>query len=278
MRITLNLATRPFADLGPAIKRLRIAMGVLASGHRLAWAARHPPEGRGSPRPRPLARRPDCPHHQERQGYQDLMRQPDNAQLLKQVAALNKLFDEKAFSWTLAMEDLETVLPGGVQVTTLEPVDPRQKGRPHHLAPARARPARPRRDLVRNLEHSAALSAAPHRGRKRRGDRPARPAPGAGERIQPRGLRSAGRVQPRRAGTKRKAAEGGKSSCFRRISIAAQGPRSPVTLAIPWPPAHASALHRQAKAVRPQPETGLAALPSPITPTRSPKTPPGGPQ
>ena len=30
MRITLNLATRPFADLGPAIKRLRIAMGVLA--------------------------------------------------------------------------------------------------------------------------------------------------------------------------------------------------------------------------------------------------------
>jgi type IV pilus assembly protein PilN len=29
-RITLNLATRPFADLGPAIKRLRIAMAVLA--------------------------------------------------------------------------------------------------------------------------------------------------------------------------------------------------------------------------------------------------------
>ena len=30
MRITLNLATRPFADLGPALKRLRIAMGALA--------------------------------------------------------------------------------------------------------------------------------------------------------------------------------------------------------------------------------------------------------
>ena len=30
MRISLNLATRPFADLGPAMKRLRIAMGVLA--------------------------------------------------------------------------------------------------------------------------------------------------------------------------------------------------------------------------------------------------------
>ena len=30
MRITLNLATRPFTDLGPALKRLRIAMAVLA--------------------------------------------------------------------------------------------------------------------------------------------------------------------------------------------------------------------------------------------------------
>ena len=30
MRISLNLATRPFADLGPAMKRLRIAMAVLA--------------------------------------------------------------------------------------------------------------------------------------------------------------------------------------------------------------------------------------------------------
>ena len=30
MRITVNLATKPFADLGPALKRLRMAMGALA--------------------------------------------------------------------------------------------------------------------------------------------------------------------------------------------------------------------------------------------------------
>ena len=29
MRISLNLATRPFTDLGPILKRLRIGMGVL---------------------------------------------------------------------------------------------------------------------------------------------------------------------------------------------------------------------------------------------------------
>ena len=30
MRITLNLASRPYANIGPALKRLRIAMAALA--------------------------------------------------------------------------------------------------------------------------------------------------------------------------------------------------------------------------------------------------------
>ena len=58
---------------------------------------------------------------QERQQYQAMMSQPDNARTLQQSENLNRLFDEKSFSWTLAMEDLETVLPAGVQVNTLEP-------------------------------------------------------------------------------------------------------------------------------------------------------------
>jgi type IV pilus assembly protein PilN len=89
----------------------------------------------------------------ERQGYQELMRQPANAELLTQAAALNQLFDEKTFSWTLAMEDLETVLPGGVQVTTLEPVRDTKTGR----ITLKLRVVGPRDhadDLVENLEHS----------------------------------------------------------------------------------------------------------------------------
>jgi type IV pilus assembly protein PilN len=154
MRITLNLATRPFADIGPAMKRLRIAMGVLAllavilvfalrAIHQKAEAARardHSLDGQ-------IAR-----ISQERQGYEQMMQQPPNAQLLKQAAVLNKLFDAKAFSWTLAMEDLETVLPGGVQVTTLEPERQKDGRIMVHL-----RVIGPRNgdvDLVRNLEHS----------------------------------------------------------------------------------------------------------------------------
>lgn len=154
MRVTLNLATRPFADLSPALRRLRIGMGVLAllaialglglhALHQKAEEARareHSLDGA-------IAR-----VTQERQGYQALMQRPDNAQLLTQAEALNKLFDEKAFSWTLAMENLETVLPGGVQVSALEPV----RAKDGHIT-VHMRVVGPHDrsvELVRNLEHS----------------------------------------------------------------------------------------------------------------------------
>ena len=73
--------------------------------------------------------------------------------MLDQSEALNKLFDVKAFSWTLAMEDLETVLPGGVQVSTLEPTVDKKDG---HIT-VRMRVVGPRDkavELVQNLEHS----------------------------------------------------------------------------------------------------------------------------
>ena len=154
MRITLNLATRPFADLGPATKRLRIAMGVLAllacclglglrAFHQKAEQARardHSLDGQ-------IAR-----ITQEQQRYQNLMRQPDNAQLLVHIAELNRLFGEKTFSWTLAMEDLETVLPGGVQVSTIEPVRAKDGHITLHLRVIGPRDRAV--ELVKNLEHS----------------------------------------------------------------------------------------------------------------------------
>jgi type IV pilus assembly protein PilN len=81
-----------------------------------------------------------------------MMRQPQNAELLTRVGTLNQLFDQKAFSWTLAMEDLETVLPGGVQVNSLEPI----RDKEGHIT-LRLRVVGPRDkgiDLVRNLERS----------------------------------------------------------------------------------------------------------------------------
>jgi type IV pilus assembly protein PilN len=154
MRVTLNLATRPFTDLGPILKRLRIAMAVLAVlcvlfgvglhlFDRQAEATRareHSLDGRIA-----LIRA-------ERQNAEALMSQPDNAQLLKRAQALNKLFDQKAFSWTLAMEALETVLPAGVQVTSIEPIRDKEGHITVHLRVAGPRDRAV--DLVRNLEQS----------------------------------------------------------------------------------------------------------------------------
>jgi type IV pilus assembly protein PilN len=154
MRLTLNLATRPFADVGPAIKRLRIAMGVLALVSALLVVGLHFIHQKAE-----AARARDHSLDakiqaivNERKSYEGLMAQPDNAQLLKQAAVLNKIIDDKAFSWTLAMEDLETVLPGGVQVTSLEPA--RQKDGRIILNLRVVGPRNRAVDLVRNLEHS----------------------------------------------------------------------------------------------------------------------------
>jgi type IV pilus assembly protein PilN len=154
MRISLNLASRPYADLRPVIKRLRIAMVVLAlSAIGLGWGLRaiHVKANETRAREQSVDSQIAVINH-ERLGYQNLMRQPDNSLLLQQVGFLNQLIDEKTFSWTLAMADLETVLPAGVQVSTIEPS--RSKDGQISLRLRVIGPHDRSVELVRNLEHS----------------------------------------------------------------------------------------------------------------------------
>jgi type IV pilus assembly protein PilN len=154
MRISVNLATRPFADLGPALKRLRIGMAILVVLSGAFWLGIHL-LGSKAEAARQRERILDgaaTQLSQERQSYQNQLHQPDNAGVLAQANALNRLFDEKSFSWTLAMEDLETVLPAGVQVVSLEPVRDKNGTIVLHL---RVQGPRDRAvTLVQNLEHS----------------------------------------------------------------------------------------------------------------------------
>ncbi len=160
MRITLNLASRPFADAGPAIRRLRIALAVLAVVAIALGLGLHALDNQAK-QARARERVLDdkiASLNRQREGWQALMRQPENARLLEQSAALNTLFDEKSFSWTLTMEDLETVLPAGVQVSTLEPIIDKSHNITMHL-----RVLGPRDlsiDFVRNLEHSRRFRSA----------------------------------------------------------------------------------------------------------------------
>lgn len=155
MRIALNLSSRPFADIAPLLQRLRMGIAALAIigialGTSLYFTHSQAEAARSRERALDIS---IAKIDQERQTYQAMVREPDNAAVLNQVASLNKLIDTKAFSWTLAMEDLETVLPGGVQVTTLEPAVDKKDG---HIT-LHMRVAGPRDkavELVANLEHS----------------------------------------------------------------------------------------------------------------------------
>jgi len=123
MRISVNLATRPFVELRPFFARLRILMGVLGIVViGLAIGAHIMQKKLDSAQlemDRLKARTATA--QQEKLNNERRMRQPANAAMLTRSHFLNALFLKKSFSWTAVMMDLENVLPVGVQVTSIEP-------------------------------------------------------------------------------------------------------------------------------------------------------------
>ncbi|RXH57410.1 PilN domain-containing protein [Granulicella sibirica] len=124
MRVSVNLASRPFIELRPLFARLRLAMIVLAALaiglgfglHALTKKANAAQSRMDALRDRTLA------YQQARQRNEARMRQPQNRAVLERSQFLNQVFALKSFSWTSVMMDLERVLPAGVQVTSIEPV------------------------------------------------------------------------------------------------------------------------------------------------------------
>ena len=154
MRISINLATRPFVELRPLFLRLRVLMGVLAAiaialgiwAHILQQRLNHANAQMDALRNQTIAAQQERLHNEAR------MRQPPNAAVLNRAHFLNALFLQKSFSWTAVMMDLENVLPTGVQVTSIEP-----QAMPTGDVIIRLRVSGERDravQLVRNLEHS----------------------------------------------------------------------------------------------------------------------------
>ncbi len=123
MRISVNLANRPFVELRPLFARLRLAMvvmAVLAIG--LGFALHSLNAKAAVARARMDALKAETYKYQhERQVNEARMHQPQNMAVLERSQFLNSVFEWKSFSWTAVMMDLEKVLPTGVQVTSIEP-------------------------------------------------------------------------------------------------------------------------------------------------------------
>jgi len=154
MRIQINLATRPYVELRPFFARLRIIMGVLvlvAIGLGVFGHMQHKKLDRAQAQMDQLKRQVAIAEG-EKFGNEKRMRQPENAAVLDRSHFLNALFLRKSFSWTAVMMDLETVLPVGVQVTSIEPQINNEGEVLIHLRVAGDRDRAVQ--LVRNLEHS----------------------------------------------------------------------------------------------------------------------------
>jgi type IV pilus assembly protein PilN len=159
MRISVNLASRPFVELRPFFARLRIFMavlGVVAIGLGVALHFEQLKLTIAQDAMAKVHRRTVAAETEKRQN-EARMRQPANAGVLERAHFLNALFAAKSFSWTAVMMDLENVLPTGVQVTSIEPVIT-----PEHDVIIRLRVSGDRDravQLVRNLERSSRFIA-----------------------------------------------------------------------------------------------------------------------
>lgn len=154
MRISINLASRPFVELRPLYAKIRmgmaglalLAVGLAVGGHIMSKRVQASEE-----QMRELKVRESVLTN-ERLANEAKMRQPINRAALDRSTFLNNLFARKSFSWTAVMMDLERVLPAGVQVTSIDPAI-MAEGEVN----IRMRVGGPREnavDLIRNLERS----------------------------------------------------------------------------------------------------------------------------
>ena len=154
MRLSLNLATRPFVELRPFFLRLRIVMASLAVLAVGLAVTSHVLQKRVDAQEAQLnaVKAQTLAVQQERSRDERRMQLPQNAAVLSRAHFLNALFLHKSFSWTAVMMDLETVLPLGVQVTSIEPQVSANGdvGIRLRVAGDRDRAVQ----LLRNLEHS----------------------------------------------------------------------------------------------------------------------------
>ncbi len=124
MRISINLATRPFVELRPLLARLRIvmlALAIAAAGLGY-WLHVLNVQAKAATAQMDSLRAQTVKYQQERAGDEARMHQPQNMDVLERSQFLNALFAHKSFSWTAVMMDLERMLPSGVQVTSIQPV------------------------------------------------------------------------------------------------------------------------------------------------------------
>ena len=124
MRVRLNLATKPLETH----RRFLAGAGLIAAVAAvvflsLGWHVYVVRKADAQLRARTeKTRRELLRYQQERSELERFFNRPDNARLHDRAAFLNTILDARSFNWTQMFMDLEKVLPGGVRIVSIEPV------------------------------------------------------------------------------------------------------------------------------------------------------------
>jgi type IV pilus assembly protein PilN len=123
MRLSINLATRPYEDArqfwlrwGGAVALLGILTLVLLFATVNAWISARKDRLLIADYQQQIAAR-----DQDRLRAEAVLNRPENRAVRDRSQFLNDLFERKAFSWTRVFEDLERVMPPGLHVVSIRP-------------------------------------------------------------------------------------------------------------------------------------------------------------
>jgi len=158
MRVRLNLATKPLETH----RRFLAGAGLIAAVAGvvfllLGWHVYVVRKADAQLRARAeKTRRELLRYQQERSELESFFSRPENAKLHERAAFLNTILDARSFNWTQMFMDLEKVLPGGVHIVSIEPVQ--KNGRIEVRLSVGAASDEAKLKFLRALEESSAFT------------------------------------------------------------------------------------------------------------------------
>ena len=123
MRIDINLASQPYEDArqfwlrwGTALAAVAVLTLALLAGTVTGWFNARRDRAKIADFRTRIAQR-----DQTRQQAEDFLNRPENRATRDESQLINELIEQKAFSWTRVLEDLETVMPARVHLVSIHP-------------------------------------------------------------------------------------------------------------------------------------------------------------
>jgi type IV pilus assembly protein PilN len=123
MRLNLNLATQPYAEVRRFVQRWTLILGIVTVATAvLVFFAVSALRNYGTAKKEQIEVQANIAREDQiRANAQNYLNQPQNRDTRDKSRFLNELIARKAFSWTEVFSDLEKVMPEGLHVVSIAP-------------------------------------------------------------------------------------------------------------------------------------------------------------